>query len=65
MQLGHLLTRSALTYPEVLSKVYHKSFSPLGSSVDFLQVIITGIVTWVCRIEFRSCELCSRVFGSA
>ena len=33
MELGHLLTRSGLTYPEVSSKVYHDSFCPLGSSV--------------------------------
>jgi len=26
MELGHLLTRSGLTYPEVSSKVYHDSF---------------------------------------
>jgi len=29
MELGHLLTRSCLTYPEVSSKVYHDSFFPL------------------------------------
>ena len=33
MDLGHLLTRSGLTYPEVSSKVYHDSFSQLGSSM--------------------------------
>jgi len=32
MELGHLLTRSGLTYPEVSSKVYHDSFCQLGSS---------------------------------
>jgi hypothetical protein len=26
MELGHLLTRSGLTYPEVSSKIYHDSF---------------------------------------
>ena len=31
MELGHLLTRSGLTYPEVSSKVYHDSFCQLGS----------------------------------
>ena len=35
MELGHLLTRSGLTYPEVSSKVYHDSFCQLGSSVSF------------------------------
>jgi len=34
MQLGHLLTRSGLTYPEVSSKVYHDSFCQLGSSIS-------------------------------
>jgi len=34
MELGHLLTRSGLTYPEVPSKVYHDSFCQLGSSVS-------------------------------
>jgi len=33
MELGHLLTRSGLTYPEVSSKVYHDSFCQLGSSI--------------------------------
>ena len=31
MELGHLLTRSDLTYPEVSSKVYHDSFCQLWS----------------------------------
>jgi len=34
MQLGHLLTRSGLTYPEVSSKVYHDSFCNFGSCVS-------------------------------
>jgi len=34
MQLGHLLTRSGLTYPEVSSKVYNDSFCQLGSSIS-------------------------------
>jgi len=33
MELGHLLTNSDITYPEVSSKVYHDSFCQLGSSV--------------------------------
>ena len=33
MELGHLLTRSGLTYPEVSSKVYRDSFCQLGSSI--------------------------------
>ena len=39
MQLGHLLTRSGLTYTEVPSKVYHDSFCQLGSSVTLPWVI--------------------------
>ena len=39
MELGHLLTRSGLTYPEVSSKVYHDSFCQLGSSVSLPWVI--------------------------
>jgi len=39
MELGHLLTRSGLTYREVFSKVYHDSFCQLGSSVSLTWVI--------------------------
>jgi len=39
MELGHLLTRSCLTYPEVSSKVYRDSFCQLGSSVSLPWVI--------------------------
>ena len=39
MQLGHLLTRSGLTYPEVSSKVYHDSFCQMDSSVSLPWVI--------------------------
>ena len=39
MQLGHLLTRSGLTYPEVSSKVYHDSFCQLCSSISLPWVI--------------------------
>ena len=39
MNLGHLLTRSGLTYPEVSSKVYHDSFCQLGSSISLPWVI--------------------------
>ena len=37
--VGHLLTRSGLTYSEVSSKVYHDSFCQLGSSVSLPWVI--------------------------
>ena len=39
MELGHLLTRSGLTYPEVSSKIYHDSFCQLGSSISLPWVI--------------------------
>ena len=39
MELGHLLTRSGLTYPEVSSKVYHDSFCQLDSNVSLPWVI--------------------------
>jgi len=39
MELGHLLTRSGLKYPEVSSKVYHDSFCQLGSSTSLPWVI--------------------------
>jgi hypothetical protein len=42
MQLGHLLTRSGLTYPEVSSKVCHDSFCQLGNSVSLPWVIYYG-----------------------
>jgi len=39
MELGHLLTRSGLTYPEVSSKVCHNSFCQLGNSFSLHWVI--------------------------
>ena len=42
MELGHLLTRSGLTYPEVSSKVCHDSFCQLGNSVSLPRVIYHG-----------------------
>jgi len=47
MELGHLLNRSGLTYPEASSKVYHDSFCPLESSVS---------LPWVVSIQ-NSCML--------
>ena len=38
-ELGHLLTRSGLTYPEVSSKVCHNSFCQLENSVSLPWVI--------------------------
>ena len=42
MELGHLLTRSGLTYPEVSSKVCHDSFCQLGNSVSLPWVTYYG-----------------------
>ena len=39
MELGHLLTRSGLTYPEISSKVYHDSFCQLGNSISLPWII--------------------------
>jgi hypothetical protein len=39
MELGHLLTRSGLTYPEVSSKVCHDSFCQLENNVSLPWVI--------------------------
>ena len=39
MELGHLLTRSGLTYPEVSSKVFHDSFCQVVNSVSLPWVI--------------------------
>jgi len=39
MELGHLLTHSSLTYPEVSSKICHNSFCQLGNSVSLPWVI--------------------------
>jgi len=39
IELGHLLTRSGLMYPEVSSKVCHNSFCQLGNSVSLPWVI--------------------------
>ena len=38
-ELGHLLTRFGVTYPEVSSKVFHDSFCQLASSVSLPWVI--------------------------
>ena len=39
MELGHLLTRSGLTYVEVSSEVCHDSFCQLGKSVSLSWVV--------------------------
>jgi len=42
MELGHFLSRSGLTYPEVSSKFCHDSFCHLGNSVS-----LPWVVYWV------------------
>ena len=42
MELGHLLTCSGLSYPEVSSKVCHDSFCQLGNSISLPWVIYYG-----------------------
>jgi len=39
MELGHLLTRSGLTFLEVSSEVCHDSFNQLGNSVSLSWVV--------------------------
>ena len=43
MELGHLLTRSGLMYPEVSSKVCHDSFCQLENSVSLPWVIFYAL----------------------
>ena len=51
MQLGHLLTRSGLTYPKVSSNVCHDSFCQLGNSVSLrLGNLLRGIL-FTCWIQ--------------
>jgi hypothetical protein len=60
MELGHLLTRSGLTYPEVSSKVYHDSFCQLGNSGSLPWVIyyeafcLQVVASFSCIPEFFS-----------
>ena len=55
MELGHLLTRSGLTYPEVSSKVCHNSFCQLGNTVSLPWVtLLRGILQFQVR-EFSKC----------
>jgi len=48
MELGHLLTRSGLTYPEVYARVCHDSFCQSGSSVS-LPWVIYYLESWNIR----------------
>jgi len=54
MQLGHLLTRSCITYPEVSSKVCHNSCCQKGSSVSLSWVIYFEAL-YVHRVSIFSC----------
>jgi hypothetical protein len=44
MELGHLLTRSGLTYPEVSSNVCHDSICQMGNSVSLRWVIYYKLI---------------------
>jgi len=59
MELGHLLARSGLTYPEVSSKVYHDSFCQFRSSISLPWVIYfeAWLYSNYCVIS-KSCLLC-------
>ena len=46
MEVGHLLTRSGLTYPEVSSKIYNDSFCQLGSSGSLLTYSMVQSPSW-------------------
>jgi hypothetical protein len=47
MELGHLLTRSGFTYPEVSSKVCPDFFCHLGNSVSLPWVIYYGVNKYI------------------
>ena len=51
MELGHVLTRSGLTYPEVSSKVCHDSFCQLGNSVPWDLSVVKISPEWVTGTE--------------
>jgi len=52
MELGHLLTRSGLTYPEVSSKVYHDSFCQSDSTISLPWVIyFEAFYVFTCCIQ--------------
>ena len=54
MEVGHLLTRSGLSYPEVSSKVCYNSFSQLGNSVS-LPWVIYGEAFYLHVVSSFSC----------
>jgi hypothetical protein len=53
MELGHLLARSSLTFPEVSSTVCHDSFSQLGSSVSLPWVMLTVLSQEIPRPSWK------------
>ena len=70
MELGHLLTRSGLTYPEVSSKVYHDSFCQLGNLFrDILFTCCIPLLLYSCNLSkicviFNSFAICSFILQS-
>jgi len=52
MELGLLLTRSDLTYPEVSSNFCHVSFCQLGNSVSLPWVNLLRGILFTCCIQF-------------
>ena len=72
MDLGHLLTRSGLTYPEVSSMIYRDSFCQSDSSVSLFWVIsfeafylhVVSFIPLICpklMFFFNSLAICAFV----
>ena len=53
MELGHLLTRFGLIYPEVSSKVCHDSFCHLGNSVSLRWVLNIACSGIHCGLKYQ------------
>ena len=72
MELGHLLSRSGLTYPEVSSKFCHDSFCQLENSVllhwvvssfSYIPVICLKLVLFLIALQLVYCfVICPSVF---
>ena len=52
MELGHLLTRSGLTYPEVSSKVCHDFFLPVEEECFIILGNLLRGILFTCCIQF-------------
>jgi len=62
MELGHLLTRSGLTYLEVSSEVYHDSFCQLENSVSLSWVVChEAFCLHVVSSHLKKSQLCITV----